>query len=156
MNLKEEYEKLRKVYKLPSYEFLDREFELLYVTKLEEIKFPLRFIRRRINDKIAWFCNMLQNIIQPNPGSLISLEESKFFSDEDRKKMIDLLKELMYMERESVLLDIDYDKKKDSEYISDALEKWNSIKKEISKFSDKLKKGWKEEIKKESKEEYFG
>src|SRR3989344_7570437 len=109
MNLKDEYEKLKKKHKLPNYEELDNEFELLYVAKLEEIKFPLRFIRRRINDKIAWFCNMLQNIIQPNPGSLISLEESKFFSDEDRKKMIVLLKELMHMERESVLLDIEYD-----------------------------------------------
>lgn len=156
MNLKEEYEKLRKNYKLPSYEILDKEFELLYVTKLEEIKFPLRFIRRRINDKIAWFCNMLQNIIQPNPGSIISLEESKFFSDEDRKKMINLLKELMYIERESVLLDIDYDEKKDSEYITSVLGKWESIKKEISNFSERLKKGWKEEIKKEDKERYFG
>ena len=145
MNLKEEYEKLKKNHKLPNYEILDKEFELLYVTKLEEIKFPLRFIRRRINDKIAWFCNMLQNIIQPNPSSLISLEESKFFSDEDREKMIALLKELMFMERESVVLDIDYDEKKDSEYINNILSKWDSIKKKISYFSEKLKKGWKEE-----------
>ena len=159
MNLKEEYEKLRKTHKLPSYDLLDSEFELLYIAKLEEIKFPLRFIRRRINDKIAWFCNMLQNIIQPNPGSLISLEESKFFSDEDRKKMIVLLKELMHMERESVLLDIEYDEKKDSEYINYVLGRWTPIKKEISGFSEKLKTGWKEEIKKdkkENKEAYFG
>ena len=156
MNLKEDYEKLKKTYKLPNYEDLDKEFELLYVTKLEEIKFPLRFIRRRMNDKIAWFCNMLQNIIQPNPGSIIGLEESKFFSSEDREKMIKLLKELMYIERESLILDVEYDEKKDVEYISNVFNKWGKIKKEICNFSEILKKGWKEEIRKESKEQYFG
>ena len=156
MNLKEEYEKIRKNNKLPSYEDLDKEFELLYVTKLEEIKFPLRFIRRRMNDKLAWFCNMLQNIIQPNPGSIIGLEESKFFSNEDKEKMIKLLKELMYIERESLVLDIIYDEKKDVEYINNVFSKWENIRKEISHFSEILKKGWKAEIKKESKEQYFG
>ncbi len=156
MNLRDEYEKLRKTHKLPSYEDLDKEFELLYVTKLEEIKFPLRFIRRRMNDKIAWFCNMLQNIIQPNPGSIIGLEESKFFSNEDKEKMIALLKELMYIERESLFLDIEYEDKKDVEYINNVINKWNKIKKDISHFSEILKNGWKAEIKKESKEQYFG
>ena len=153
MNLKEEYDRLKKNFKIPNYEELDKEFELLYITKLEEIKFPLRFVRRRMNDKIAWFCNMLQNIIQPNPGSLISLEESKFFSDEDRTKMISLLKELMYMERESLTLDINYDKKKDVEYINNVFNKWTKLKKEVDYISDILKNGWKKEIKKAEKED---
>src|SRR3989344_2869189 len=149
MNLKDEYEKLKKKHKLPNYEELDNEFELLYVAKLEEIKFPLRFIRRRINDKIAWFCNMLQTILQPNPGSLISLEESKFFSESDREKIINLLKDLMYIERESLVLDVEFDEKKDIEFINKALNKWGGIKKDIIYFSEVLRKGWKEELKKE-------
>ncbi|MBI2671606.1 hypothetical protein HYX16_01600 [Candidatus Woesearchaeota archaeon] len=156
VSLKEDYEKLCKKYKLPKYEDLDNEFELLYVTKLEEIKFPLRFIRRRINDKIAWFCNMLQTILQPNPGSLISLEESKFFSDNEREKIINLLKDLMFIERESLVLDIESDEKKDVEFVNKVLGKWNSIKKDIIYFSEVLRKGWKEELKKEEKEHYFG
>ncbi|MBS3171103.1 hypothetical protein J4449_00675 [Candidatus Woesearchaeota archaeon] len=156
MNLKEDYEKIIKDHKLPSYEYLNKEFELMYVTKLEEIKFPLRFIRRRMNDKIAWFCNILQNIIQPNPGSIIGLEESKFFSNEDKEKMICLLRELMYIERESLLLDIEYDNKKDVEYINNVFNKWDKIKEDISHFSEILKNGWKTDIKKESKEHYFG
>ena len=156
MNLREEYEKLMKTHKLPNYEDLDKEFEILYVTKLEEIKFPLRFIRRRMNDKIAWFCNMLQNIIQPNPGSIIGLEESKFFSKEDKEKIIKLLKELMRIERESLSLDVEYDEKKDVEYINNVFSKWEKIRKDIARFSGILKNGWKEGIKKESKEQYFG
>ena len=156
MTLKEDYEKLKKSYKLPNYEDLDREFELLYVTKLEEIKFPLRFIRRRITDKISWFCNMLQNIIQPNTGSLISLEESKFFSDNDRQKIIAVLKELMDVERESLMLEVTFSEKEDAEFINNIYIKWNKIRKDIAYFTEILKKGWKEEVKKEEKEHYFG
>lgn len=156
MNLKEEYEKLRKLHKLPNYEDLDKEFELLYISGLEEIKFPLRFIRRRITDKISWFCNMLQNILQPNPGSLISLEESKFFSDADREKLISLLKELMYFERQSLMLEVNFNEKEDVEFVNDVFTKWGKIRKEISYFAEKLKKGWKEELKKEEKEPYIG
>src|SRR3989344_2060268 len=127
MNLKDDYEKLCKKYKLPNYEELDNEFELLYITNLQEIKFPLRFIRRRINDKIAWFCNILQNILQPNPGSLVSLEESKFFSDKERTKIINLLKDLMNIERESLILDINFNEEKDVEFINNIFNRWNEI-----------------------------
>ena len=156
MTLKEEFDKLKKNYKMPNYEDLDREFELLYVTKLEEIKFPLRFIRRRITDKISWFCNMLQNIIQPNPGSLISLEESKFFTDKDRQKIIVVLKELMNIERESLMLEVAFNEKEDAEFINNLYNKWDKIRKDIAYFTEALKKGWKEEVKKEEKEHYFG
>ena len=156
MNFKEDYEQFRKKYKLPSYEDLDQEFELLYVTKLEEIKFPLRFIRRRMTDKIVWFCNMLQNIIQPNPSSLISLEESKFFSEEDRTKVVILLRELMHLERHSLSLDINNNEKEEVEFINELFGKWNNIKKEVSNLAEKLRKSWKEELKKKEKEHYFG
>lgn len=156
MSLKEEYEKLSKKYNLPKYEDLDKEFELLYISHLEEIKFPLRFIRRRITDKLSLFCNMLQNIIQPNPGSLISLEESKFFSDKDREKIIGLLKELMHIERQSLYLEISFDENEDVEFINNIFRRWDKIKKETLQFSEILKKKWKEEIKKEEKEQYFG
>ena len=156
MTLKEDYEKIKKQHKLPNYDDLDHEFELLYISGLEEIKFPLRFIRRRITDKLSWFCNMLQNIIQPNPGSLISLEESKFFTDDDRKKIIDLLKELMNWERQSLILEINFSDKEDAEFINNTFNQFNKIKKEIAYFSEVLKKGWTEETKKINKEQYFG
>jgi len=156
MTLKEDYEKLKKQHKLPNYDDLDHEFELLYISRLEEIKFPLRFIRRRITDKLSWFCNMLQNILQPNPGSMISLEESKFFTDDDRKRIIILLKELMKIERQSLILEVNFNEKEDVEFINHIYSEWNKIKKETAYFSEVLKKGWKEETKKSIKEQYFG
>ena len=88
MNLKSKYEKLQKKYNLPEYEELDENFELLYFQQIAEIKYPLRFVRRRILDKINAFIGLLQNIINPNPVSLISLEESKFFSEAEKNEII--------------------------------------------------------------------
>ena len=86
-NLKERYSKLSKEFSLPSYEELNNEFELLYIKELFEINRPLVFIRRRILDKIGWVGAMLQGIIQPNQGSLLSMEESSFFKKEEKEEL---------------------------------------------------------------------
>ena len=156
-DVKKEYESLKKKYNLPDYDSIDNEFELLYIGEIKEIKFPLRFIRRRINDKIALICNMVQTLIQPNPGSIINLQESGFLSKEDKLRYTHLLKDLMETERTSLRLDFDFDERKDAVFIKEALKKWTEYKQEIVKLTDKLIEGWKKlEIKKEQKDRYFG
>ena len=156
-DVKKEYESLRKKYDLPDYDKLDNEFEFLYIGEIKEIRFPLRFIRRRINDKIALICNMVQTLLQPNPGSIINLQESSFLSKEDKLRYTQLLKDLMETERTSLRLDFDFDERKDANFIKEAFKKWNEYKQEIVKLTDKLIEGWKKlEIKKEQKDRYFG
>ena len=156
-DVKKEYESLKKKYNLPDYDSIDNEFELLYIGEIKEIKFPLRFIRRRINDKIALICNIVQTLIQPNPGSIINLQESVFLSKEDKLRYTHLLKDLMETERTSLRLDFDFDERKDAVFIKEALKKWTEYKQEIVKLTDKLIEGWKKlEIKKEQKDRYFG
>ena len=155
MDIKKEYDVFVKKYKLPSYEGLDKEFELLYFQNVIEIKYPLRFVRRRILDKINWFLGFLQGLIQPNPGSLISLEESRFFTQEEKDKVVALIKKLIILQREGLLLDIDSDEKKDSEFIKEAFDKWMKHKKEIFSINVKIKEGWESEVK-EERGQYFG
>ena len=83
-NIKKEYEELKKKYKLPDLEELDKEFELFYIPDIKEINFPLRFVRRRINDRFAFACNMLQSLLQPNPGSLVNMAEASNFDKEEK------------------------------------------------------------------------
>lgn len=155
---KSEYEKLVKKHKLPSFEELDKEFELLYIRDFIEINFPLKFIRRRIVDKIVVYCSMIQSLIQPNPSSPISLQESKFFKEEDLKRMVDILKELMFFERASFSLDTDSTEEKDALFIKDALVLWKKLKKELAGIATSLKEGWKKQVSSESKDKnhYFG
>jgi len=158
MDIKKEYEALAKKYKLPDYEDLDREFELLYVMDIKEIKYVLRFIRRRINDKVAWACTMIQSILQPNPGSLVNLQESNCFnSKDDKQKLFNLLREMMQVERKSLLLDIKSDEKGDAVFINESYKQWSSFKNEISWIAEKMHKHWStvQEEKKE-RDRYFG
>lgn len=156
IDLKKEYDGLKKKYGLPDYDKLDNEFEFLYVGQIIEIKFPLKFIRRRINDKLAFFCSMLQGVLQPNPGSLVSLQESKFLEQKDLEKTMNLLKELMFVERQSLLLDISYSEKEEAEFVKDVFKKWPEIKESVSDLFQKIKDGWKKEMKEKGAKNYFG
>ncbi len=157
-NLKANYESLAKKYTLPNYDTINEEFELLYIGKLAEIIHPLAFIRRRINDRIGSVCSFLQGILQPNPGSMVAIEESSFFSkDEKQKDIQELLKELMYYLRESYDLDLNINEEKDAEYINEFYSRWEKIKPKILKLSEKLKGGWKKETKiKDNNHNYMG
>lgn len=151
-NLKENYSKLATQFNLPSFEELDKDFELLYVRELFEINRPLVFIRRRICDKIGWTCGMLQGIIQPNPGSMLSIEESSFFTKEEKQNnFVKLLKGLMYYTRKSIYLDMESTDREEAEFIKEAYNKWLETKPKIKEISQQLKEGWKKE--KESSKE---
>lgn len=156
-NLKSSYETLANKYNLPSFQELDNEFEILYFRELFEISHPLSFVRRRIYEKFGWVCGMLQGIAQPNPSSMISIEESSFFKKEEKKEHIDLLKAMMYYERYSVNLDIETNEEQDAEFIKQAYQKWMEIKPQITKISAKLKDSWKKETEvKERNNNYMG
>ncbi len=155
MEIKQEYERLKLKYNLPDYEELNREFELLYIQPIQEISFPMRFIRRRVSDRLVWVCNMIQTMLNPNPSSFINLQESKFFDAKDREKMTLLLKEFMQLERQTLILDFLGDEEKDAQLIKEIYKVWIKNKKEIINLAEKLKEGWKQETKQE-KNHYFG
>ena len=155
-DVKEEYAAFEKKYKLPHYDELNQEFELLYFTNVYEIPFVLRFVRRRMNDRISTFAHTLQVLLHPNPGSFISLEESSFLTDEGKHKASSLLKELMKFTRESTLLDVNFDEKKDAAFIRDAYLFLKNVRGDLYSLLEKVKKGWESQAKEESNEQYFG
>ena len=156
MDIKSAYNKVQKKYSLPSYEELDHEFEFLYVNPIMELPPSLRFMRRRINDKIYVICNMIQAIIQPNPSSFVNMQEASMFSKEDKEQLSELLKECMQRERKSLLLDMDHDEKKDAEFIKESYTFWKKKKKEIVAFTQKLEESWTKEETKGKNKHYFG
>jgi len=157
MDIKSRYEKLREKYGLPSYEELDEEFELLYFHNILEINYPLRFIRRRIMDKISAFVHFFQNILNPTPGNLIAMEENSFLTKDEKDEITSLVKNMIILERESLLLDINHDEEKDAEFIKKAASKWEKYRVKVGTYTNKLREGWNSKVKEEDKEEqYFG
>ncbi|MDP4012175.1 MAG: hypothetical protein Q8R00_01030 [Candidatus Nanoarchaeia archaeon] len=153
--IKKKYNEIASKKGLPSWDELDKEYELGYMSPLSEISFPLRFIRRRINDRFAWAANFFQGLLHPNSSSLISMQESKYFTAEDRNKISSLLREFMQIERLALTLDIDHNDENTINWIKDSHKKWMLHKKDLSFFAEKMRAGWTEETK-SSGGAYFG
>lgn len=151
-DIKKEYSKLQKKYKLPNFEELDKNFE---VSSIENAKLLHVNIRKKIAEKIQGFCEVLEGLLHPNTD-LTSIYEDKFFSDKEKGKMFDLYKKLMVLARSALELSIEADEKEDAEFIKNINQEWKSIKEEFYKVANKLKESWEKETEAESKLEYLG
>ena len=154
LNIKEEYNKLKEKHKLPNFDDINSEFEFIAIDKKGIIS---RQIRRRMNDKIVFFCNIIERILYPNPQAIPLAQESKFLDDK-KDNLFRLYKKLMSYERRSLDLDVRSSKEKeDIDFIKDLLNDWNEIKENISEATVRLKEFWKiKDEKKEKGEVYFG
>ena len=136
LNIEKEYQKLKT--KLPDFKKLDNEFELSNIQGLENTKFLLRFIRRKINEKIVFYCRIIESILYPSQPNIITMVESKAFSEEEKQAISNLYKKLMHYEKESIRLDIDEEETSTVRYINDVFKLWPEIKKEISKTAKRM------------------
>ena len=151
-DLKLEYNNLR--YKLPKFENLDYEFELS-TTNIKDKNFLLRNVRRRLNDKVIFYCKIIEGLLYPNSNNIIGMLEVKSFNEEEKEKMSKIYKKLMEFERQSLLLDVEPDEKKEAEFINNLFKEWKNFKEEMIKITKRMKDSWHLE-EKEEKDNYFG
>jgi hypothetical protein len=138
MGIKEKYSELQKRYKLPSFEEIDKEFE---ISKIEKDAFLLREVRRKIADRLKAYSEILENILQPDT-TVTNLFESKIFNEEERNEIFSLYKKLMFFERFSVETSIDEDDKKSADFINAVFKDLGEIKKNFLKFIRQVKDNW--------------
>ena len=150
INIKEEYEKLK--YKLPKFDGLDEEFE---ISSIKHKEFLLRGIRRKMNEKVIFFCRIIESLLYPTTNHIINMNEIKEFNEEDKKDIEDLYKKLMIFERDSLITDVEPDEKKDVDYINKLFDEWGSLKRDILKITKKMRESWLKE-ERIRKDNYFG
>src|SRR3989344_6414169 len=139
VNIKEEYQKFSK-YNLPDYDKLNEEFEFY---TLEKTDFLLQNMRRRIHNKLAYFAQIIEGIIYPNPSSLVNMQEAKFFNEEEKTKITQLYKKIVLFERNSSALDISSDEKENATYIQMMYKEWPAIKEQMKAILKKMQDSWK-------------
>lgn len=156
-DFKKEYEKLKKKYSsLPDFKRLNDQFEFSAMKDFPEDKeFLLRNIRRKINDRFVNLSRFIEEVLNPNPGSIVGITESKNFNIKDRERLRDLLKNLMLLERKSLLLEIEFDNNREVEFIKNALNSWNGIKSDFKPFIKTMMDSWDTEEEKQTNH-YFG
>ena len=139
--IEKQYNELRKKFRLPEFKDMDFEFE---ISDLEETNFLLRTIIRRIAEKLDFYTTMLEEILQPDTN-LYSMHEIRFFEDDEKKKMYDLYRKLMDLNRHSIELLLERNEKDEAIFINDFFDDWKELKKELLKFVKKMRESWKKE-----------
>jgi len=147
------YTKLKKKHEsLPSFEILDHEFE---ISTLDE-EFLLRGIKKKIEEKLTSMSQILSDILQPTPDSFESMYECKYFTPEDKEKIVVIVKELQFFIRavaeSTLLLDDDHD----VTLIADITKEIPDLRKKVLPFAKKQKEVWKKESDVAEELEYFG
>ena len=152
-DIKTEYEKLQKKYKLPLYAELNQEFEL---GELEKKEFLLRHIRRKMREKLLFFCRILEGILYPSDRSPLTAYESGFFDDYTKLQLSKVHKTLMIFDRQSLLLDIDDSEEKTVEYILKLWKEWTMFKEELSRTIRIMEQSWEKTVEEKTTQGYFG
>ena len=104
----------------------------------------LRQLSHRITDTFSSWSTYLHSLIMPNPGNFLNQTESKFFnSQEDKNKIWNILREIMYFSSLNSISILSKDKSKDREFIDGSLDFWKSrLKPQILEILYKVNSGW--------------
>lgn len=150
--VKKLYESLRRKYKLPSFDELDAEFE---ISAIEAETALLREVRKQISEKVGNVSSLVEEVLQPDTN-LVSLYESRVFDEDEKKRLFELYKRLMVVDRTLAELMVANDEKLDAAFIKSFTAEWKKLKPELVKFINKLKESWEKETEEGESAGYMG
>ncbi len=153
-NLKENYEKLRKKYKLPNFQQLNEDFDVERIAE-KETDFLLREIRKVMVDKALSYLRFFEYWINPSSAPMFILSLSKTLSSGTMKTIDSLYKELVEVELEVIGIDNIYSEKKEAVFIIKLAKEWKSVKENVADIAKTLKTAWKQKAGKKERS-YFG
>ena len=154
LDVREAYKRLK--FKLPDYDALDDDFEISFIDyKLKDDKMLMRMLRRKVDDKVIFFCRVIEGLLYPHQGNITGMMELNRLTDEDKKKIYEFYKQLMQLERESLKLDVQPDDKKNAEFINKVFGAWKAFKQEMYRIVEKMQAAWHAKEKEEG-ETYLG
>ena len=149
-----EYDKLRRKYALPEFRKLNEEFEIEKIAD-KRTEFPLRNIRRGIEQRAELFLKMLEEFINPTFASIASLTILKSFSEKDRGLIKRCYENIVDLILSSAVLETGYDEKKEAEYIKFATKLWGETNKDLNVLMTDAQRIWKKKIEEEKVEFKF-
>jgi len=138
--IKEKYNQLKKKYALPSYEELNQDFNLEDINTESEL--VLQNVRRKIYEKIDYYAELIESVLQPE-SSLANMYEAHYTEDDEKNKAYAIFKKLLYILRYSKLVALDNNEEDNAKFIKEVYTEWNSSKKDIKYLIKRLLEIWK-------------
>ena len=139
--IKKEYPALQKKYSLPSIINIENDFGVI---EAECEKYLLTNIRKKMNDKIEFFLEIISNIFE-GEATLSNIYESKVFDEEKKTELFRIYKRLMRYSRQANVLSLTYDGLGEADFINDFYKEWQSLKPAIKKNLAHFRDTWNSE-----------
>jgi|TARA_B100001964_G_C13667326_1_gene351746 hypothetical protein len=151
--IEQEYNKLSKKYKLPKFNEIDSEFE---VSSLENERFLIRNILRKIAEKLEFYIDIIGNLVHPDASNISSMYEIRYLTNDEKNNMYLLFKKMMKTHRGIIGIVLNNDEKQQTEFLNSFFAEWIGIKKELIIYIGKIKDSWDKESTIEEDIGYFG
>jgi hypothetical protein len=151
----ERYNTLREKYKLPSFDFLNQNFEIEAIAEDNNI-YLLRRIRKAIIEKVFYYLRTLDAFMNPSNSPIFIMNLIHSFKPEDNELIKAIYKKLGEYEIESFGLEVEYDEAKEANFINSISEDWKSIALDLKKLYETMKIGYNKEESKKNHKSYFG
>lgn len=115
----------------------------------------IMLLLEKLSDKATIYIKFLEDMLQPD-SNISSMHESSIFTNDERKQMFLVLRNLFYWERKSLLVNLNNDEKLKINYFNEYFKFWKEIKIELKQYIDKAVNTWKEKNEEVKFEGYFG
>lgn len=153
-DLKKRYSVIQKKDSLPSFDELSRDFQIERIADVET-DYLIREIRKLMADKFSSYLRFLEATLNPVNVPMFVFSITKSIGVKEKEKLTELYKELAKIEVSLIGVDVDFDEKKEAEFVKETFKTWQKTKKEILNFINVVQKGWDNKIEKNNKG-YFG
>ena len=138
-NLKKDYLVVQRKYNLPSFENLNEDFQIEKIAEVET-DILIREVRKFIADKFSNYLRFVETILNPSNAPMFVFSIVKSIGVEEKKKLVEIYKELTKTEIRLIELDTDFFEEKEAEFIKEAYEIWQKIKKDVLEVVEVIKK----------------
>ena len=129
--LKEDYEKARKIYDIPSFEELNINFQIEKIAEIET-DFLLLEVRKHISEKLSNYLKLTETLINPVSAQIIVYHMIKTLTTKDQEKMREIYKKLAKLEIKIIELDLNFNEEKEAMFIKKAFNEWQILKKDLT------------------------
>jgi DNA replication initiation complex subunit (GINS family) len=150
-DLKSEYEKLEKKYKLPSFKEINESFEIDRIDRESDIL--LRVVRKMMMEKILNSLGFVEMLMNPMNAPRMYHAYIKSMTPEEKKIIDKLYNDMSELSIASLECEIDYDENEEADLIKEVYNTWIGLRKDFKKVFEKIRKPSKE-VKRDR--DYFG
>ena len=152
--LKKEYSKIQKKHSLPSFEEMNREFQIEKISETET-EHLIREVRRYMSEKFSNYMRFVEVVLNPTNVPMFIFSIVKAITQEERNKLVAVYKKLSKIEVDLIEVDLVFSEKKEADFIKNSHKTWHEIRDDLLSVVGVIRKNWDNKFEGKAKG-YFG